>query len=215
CGSARSASEGRSKKQGPEGCGGGGVWSTASGLWVVLPFYEYVNVTKDIAFLRDHILEIKKVIRWLGAHDGNNDALLEIPEAGDWTDLFGRSYNILYDEILWYRTNVCFGRLLEMLGDYEQAGEYIRWSQVIKKEILQSFWPSTQPKVLESFSFAERQFSLGDTKYLIAQVTPFDFSWRCDILGNVLAFLHGAVDADKAHQTLRFMLGVGVNDPFP
>lgn len=205
----------RIKDNVPDYSGVGGICSIDSGLWVVIAFYEYVNVTKDIAFLRDHILEVKEVIRWLGAHDGNNDALLEIPEAGDWTDLFGRSYNILYDEILWYKTNVCFGRLLEMLGDYEQAGEYIRWSQVIKKEILQSFWPSTQQKVLESFSFAERQFSLGDTKYLIAQVTPFDFSWRCDVLGNVLAFLHGAVDADKAHQTLRFMLGVGVNEPFP
>lgn len=205
----------RIKDNVPDYSGVGGICSIDSGLWVVIAFYEYVNVTKDIAFLRNHVTDIKEVMRWLGAHDGNNDALLEIPEAGDWTDLFGRSYNILYDEILWYRTNVCFGRLLEMLGDYEQAGEYIRWSQVIKKEILQSFWPSTQQKVLESFSFAERQFSLGDTKYLIAQVTPFDFSWRCDILGNVLAFLHGAVDADKAHQTLRFMLGVGVNEPFP
>ena len=205
----------RIKDNVPDYSGVGGICSIDSGLWVVIAFYEYVNVTKDIAFLREHISDVKETMRWLGAHDGNNDALLEIPEAGDWTDLFGRSYNILYDEILWYRTNVCFGRMLEMLGDYEQAGEYIRWSQVIKKEILKSFWPSTQQKVLESFSFAERQFSLGDTKYLIAQVTPFDFSWRCDILGNVLAFLHGAVDADKAHQTLRFMLGVGVNEPFP
>ncbi|MFI0428102.1 HAD-IIB family hydrolase [Mariniflexile sp. HMF6888] len=199
----------------PDYSGVGGICSIDSGIWVIIAFYEYVNVTKDIAFLRNHILDVKETMRWLGAHDGNNDALLEIPEAGDWTDLFGRSYNILYDEILWYRSNVCFGRMLEMLGDYEQAGKYIRWSQVIKKEILQNFWPSTQQKLFQSVSFAERQFTLGDTTYLIAQVTPFDFSWRCDVLGNVLAFLHGTIDADKAHQTLRFMLGVGVNEPFP
>lgn len=205
----------RIKDNVPDYSGVGGICSIDSGLWVVIAFFEYVNVTKDITFLRNHVLDIKETMRWLGAHDGNSDALLEIPEAGDWTDLFGRSYNILYDEILWYRANVCFGRMLEMLGDYEQAGEYIRWSQVIKKEILQNFWPSTQQKLFQSFSFAERQFSLGDTTYLIAQVTPFDFSWRCDVLGNVLAFLHGTVDADKAHQTLRFMLGVGVNEPFP
>ncbi|PKQ46384.1 HAD-IIB family hydrolase [Confluentibacter flavum] len=205
----------RIKDNVPDYSGVGGICSIDSGLWVVIAFFEYVNVTKDIAFLRDHILDVKETMRWLGAHDGNNDALLEIPEAGDWTDLFGRSYNILYDEILWYRANVCFGRMLEMLGDYEQAGEFIRWSQVIKKEILQNFWPSTQQKLFQSVSFAERQFSLGDTTYLIAQVTPFDFSWRCDILGNVLAFLHGTIDADKAHQSLRFMLGVGVNEPFP
>ncbi|MBD0832337.1 HAD-IIB family hydrolase [Aestuariibaculum sediminum] len=195
--------------------GVGGICSIDSGIWVVIAFYEYVNVTKDIDFLRMYISDITETMRWLGAHDSNNDALLEIPEAGDWTDLFGGSYNILYDEILWYRANVCFGRMLEMLGNYEKAGEYIRWSQVIKKEILMNFWPSTQQKLFQSVSFAERQFTLGDTPYLIAQTTPFDFSWRCDVFGNVLAFLHGTVDAEKAHHTFKFLLGVGVNDPFP
>lgn len=199
----------------PDYSGVGGICSIDSGIWFVIAFFEYVKVTKDIEFLRKHISDVKETMRWLGAHDSNNDALLEIPEAGDWTDLFGRSYNILYDEILWYRANVCFGRMLEMLGDYEQAGKYIRWSQVIKKEILQNFWPSTKQQLFQSVSFAEKQFTLGDTPYLVAQITPFDFSWRCDTLGNILAFLHGTVDAEKAHQTLRFMLGSGVNDPFP
>ncbi|MDB2462531.1 HAD-IIB family hydrolase [Algibacter sp.] len=199
----------------PDYSGVGGICSIDSGIWVVIAFYEYVNETKDIEFLRDHISDIKETMRWLGAHDSNNDALLEIPEAGDWTDLFGRSYNILYDEILWYRANVCFGRMMEMLGDHEQAGEHIRWSQVIKKEILQNFWPSTQQQMFQSVSFAEKQFTLGDTSYLIAQTTPFDFSWRCDTFGNILAFLHGTIDSEKAHQTFKFMWGVGVNDPFP
>lgn len=205
----------RIKDNVPDYSGVGGICSIDSGIWVVIAFYEYVNVTKDIKFLRQYVSDIKETMRWLAAHDSNNDALLEIPEAGDWTDLFGRSYNILYDEILWYRANVCFGRMLEMLGDHEQAGEYIRWSQVIKKEIVQNFWPSTQQQLFQSVSFAEKQFTLGDTSYLIAQITPFDFSWRCDTLGNILAFLHGTIDAEKAHQTFKFMLGVGVNDPFP
>lgn len=205
----------RIKDNTPDYSGVGGICSIDSGIWVIIAFYEYVNVTKDIDFLRKYIGDIKETMRWLGAHDSNNDALLEIPEAGDWTDLFGRSYNILYDEILWYRSNVCFGRMLEMLGNHEEAGEYIRWSQVIKKEIVTNFWPSTQQQLFSSVSFAEKQFTLGDTSYLIAQTTPFDFSWRCDTLGNILAFLHGTIDAEKAHQTFKFMLGVGVNDPFP
>lgn len=205
----------RLKDSAPDYSGVGGICSIDSGIWVVIAFYEYVKVTNDIDFLRKYINNIKTTMAWLGAHDSNNDALLEIPEAGDWTDLFGGSYNILYDEILWYRSNVCFGRMLEMLGDYDEAGEYIRWSQVIKKEIVQNFWPSTQQKLFQSVSFAERQFTLGDTPYLIQQTTPFDFSWRCDVFGNVLAFLHGTIDAEKAHQTFKFMLGVGVNDPYP
>jgi len=205
----------RIKDNTPDYSGVGGICSIDSGIWVVIAFYEYVNVTKDIAFLRKYFPDVKETMRWLAAHDSNNDALLEIPEAGDWTDLFGRSYNILYDEILWYRANVCFGRMLEMLGNNEEAGEYIRWSQVIKKEIVQNFWPSTKQQLFSSVSFAEKQFTLGDTSYLIAQTTPFDFSWRCDVFGNILAFLFGTLDAEKAHQTFKFMLGVGVNDPFP
>ena len=205
----------RIKDNTPDYSGVGGICSIDSGIWVIIAFYEYVNVTKDIEFLRKYFPDVKETMRWLSAHDSNNDALLEIPEAGDWTDLFGRSYNILYDEILWYRSNVCFGRMLEMLGNNEEAGEYIRWSQVIKKEIVQNFWPSTQQQLFQSVSFAEKQFTLGDTSYLIAQTTPFDFSWRCDTLGNILAFLYGTLDSEKAHQTFKFMLGVGVNDPFP
>ncbi|WP_299051052.1 HAD-IIB family hydrolase [uncultured Polaribacter sp.] len=205
----------RIKDNTPDYSGVGGICSIDSGIWVVIAFYEYINVTKDIEFLRKYFPDVKETMRWLAAHDSNNDALLEIPEAGDWTDLFGRSYNILYDEILWYRANVCFGRMLEMLGNNEEAGEYIRWSQVIKKEIVQNFWPSTKQQLFQSVSFAEKQFTLGDTSYLIAQTTPFDFSWRCDTLGNILAFLYGTLDSEKAHQTFKFMLGVGVNDPFP
>lgn len=152
---------------------------------------------------------------WLSAHDGNNDALLEIPEAGDWTDLLGRSYNVLYDEILWYRANICFGRLLELVGRNKQAGDYISWSQVIKKEILLNFWPSTSLPVSQSITFAEQQYSLGDARYLIAQVTPFDFSWRCDVYGNLLAYLYDVLDKEKATLAFRFMWGVGVNNPYP
>jgi glycogen debranching enzyme len=152
---------------------------------------------------------------WLAAHDSNNDALLEIPEAGDWTDLFGRSYNVLYDEVIWYRCNICFGRLLQMLGDEQRAGDYLRWARVIKREILINFWPTTQQNVYQTVSFAEQQFSIGDARYLLAQITPFDFSWRCDTFGNLLAFLYDVVDAQHASQTFRFMWGVGVNEPYP
>ena len=97
---------------------------------------------------------------WLSAHDSNNDGLIEVPEAGDWTDLFGRSYHVLYDEVLWYRANVCFGRLLEYRRDFDRASDYLRWSQQIAGRILASFWPSTraEPKAGVA-AFAERQAS--------------------------------------------------------
>ena len=199
----------------PDYSGVGGICSIDSGLWLIIAFHDFVKATKDIDFLREHFGSLLRVMDWLSAQDGNNDALLEIPEAGDWTDLFGRSYNILYDEVLWYRANVCFGRMLELLGNNEKAGDYLRWSQVIKREILLNFWPTTKNKLYQSTTFAEQQYSLGDARYLIAQVTPFDFSWRCDVYGNILAYLYGVIDKEKASSAFRFMWGAGVNDPYP
>ena len=199
----------------PDYSGVGGICSIDSGLWFIIAFYEYIRRTRNLDLLRNHMGELQKVMNWISAQDSNNDALLEIPEAGDWTDLFGRSYHILYDEVLWYRANVCFGRMLQLLGDEQRAGDYFRWAQVIKKEILLNFWPTTQKSMYQSVNFAEQQYSLGDTSYLIAQLTPFNFSWRCDILGNVLAFLYNVIDPEKATKAFRFMWGAGVNDPFP
>lgn len=199
----------------PDYSGVGGICSIDSGLWVIIAFYEYIQATQDLDFLRQYLPTLQGAMNWLSAHDSNNDALLEIPEAGDWTDLFGRSYNILYDEILWFRANVCFGRLLELLGEWRQAGDYIRWSSSIKAAILHKFWPSTVSASGGDYSFADKQTSLGDTNYLIAQVTPFDFDWRCDVYGNILAVLNNVLDIDRAKLAFRFMWGVGVNEPFP
>jgi sucrose-6F-phosphate phosphohydrolase len=199
----------------PDYSGIGGICSIDSGLWTIIAAYEYVQTTRDLNFLRRHAWALQRAMDWLSAHDGNNDALLEIPEAGDWTDLFGRSYNVLYDEVLWYRANICFGRLLEMQGEEQRAGDYLRWSQVIKKEILVNFWPSTDKPADRTLNFADQQYTLGDARYLIAQITPFDFSWRCDVYANILAVLFNVLDLEKARLAFRFMWGVGVNDPYP
>jgi glycogen debranching enzyme len=201
----------------PDYSGIGGISSIDSGLWAVIATYEYVRTSGDIGFLRERLDRLQTAMNWLSAHDSNNDALLEIPEAGDWTDLFGRSYNILLDEVLWYRANVAFGRMLELAGQSGRAADYLRWSQTIKGVVLERFWPTTKPKGDEGAGtmFTERQLGVGDTRYLIAQVTPFDFNWRCDVYGNILAVLYNVLDVARAKIAFRFMWGVGINDPWP
>jgi len=202
--------------------GVGNISSIDSGLWVIIAVYHYTVATGDNEFLREHGARLQVAMNWLSAHDSNNDGLLEIPEAGDWTDLFGRSYNVLYDEVLWFRANVCFGRLLEFLGDYERAADYLRWSQRIRGRLLDTFWPTVRPTAPTETApppninrFAERQFDLGNTEYLLAEITPFAFNWRCDIYGNVLASLVNLLDVDRSRIAFRFMWGVGVNNPWP
>ena len=199
----------------PDYSGVGGICSVDSALWFVIAFYEFINTTHDLDFLRKYLPQLQHMMNWLSALDSNNDALLEIPEAGDWMDLLGYHYNILYDEILWYQANICFGRMLGWLGEQDDAGGYFRWSQVIKKEILMNFWPSTSHGMYQNVNFAEQQYSLGDTHYLIAQVSPFDFSWRCDVYGNILGYLFNILDTEKATRAFQFMWGVGINEPYP
>jgi sucrose-6-phosphatase len=204
----------RIKDLSPEYAGIGGICSIDSGLWLVIAVYHYVTHANDTALLDEYAPRLQRIMDWLSAHDSNNDGLIEVPEAGDWTDLFGRSYHVLYDEVLWYRANVCFGRMLEYRRDFDRAADYLRWSQQIAGKIKASFWPSTRDDRTTG-TFADRQASLGDTQYLLAEITPFAFNWRCDVLGNVLAFLTNVVDVDRARTAFRFMWGVGVNQPWP
>lgn len=199
----------------PEYAGVGGICSIDSGLWLIVAVYHYVTHTGDHALLAEYAGRLQRIMDWLSAHDSNNDGLIEVPEAGDWTDLFGRSYHVLYDEVLWYRANVCYGRLLEYRREFDRASDYLRWSQQIAGKIKASFWPSTRIDPKNITTFADRQSSLGDTQYLLAEITPFAFNWRCDVLGNVLAFLTNVIDVDRARTAFRFMWGVGVSQPFP
>ncbi len=199
----------------PDYAGVGGICSIDSGLWLILAVYHYVTATGDVALMTEFAEPLERCMTWLSAQDSNNDALIEVPEAGDWTDLFGRSYHVLYDEVLWYRANVCYGRLLEYRKDFERAAEFLRRSQHIAGKIKAAFWPTTATDPKTRTTFADRQSALGDAQYLIAEITPFAFNWRCDVYANVLAFLTNLIDVDRARTAFRFMWGVGVNQPYP
>jgi len=202
----------------PEYSGVGGIASVDSGMWVVIALHAFVAHTGELGFLREYRDPVTRVMRWLEALDSNQDGLLEIPEAGDWMDLFNRSYNVLYDEVLWCRANTSYAKMMEMLGENQRAADYHRQAGRVKDAILRSFWPSTlSPTAPEAATpgFDEAQHSIGDATYLLAQVTPFSFDWRCDVIGNVSAFLFNVLDVDKAKTAFRFMSAVGVNHPFP
>jgi glycogen debranching enzyme len=200
----------------PEYAGVGGITSIDSGMWIVIAMYRFCQHTADWSLAEEFGFHLQRAMDWLSAHDSNNCGLLEIPEAGDWTDLFARSYHVLYDEVLWYRCLICYAQILRQLGSAERAEDYERWAAHVRKVVLQAFWPSTNPDHKEGIpSFNEVQFALGDARYLVAEISPFNFSWRCDVYGNLLAYLTNLLDRDRATMTFRFLWGVGVNDPWP
>ncbi len=200
----------------PDYSGVGGIAAIDSGMWVVIALHAYIEKTRELPLLREFRDEVGRIMMWLEAHDSNQDGLLEVPEAGDWMDLFNRSYNVLFDEVLWYRATVAYGRINELLGDKDKASRYLLRAERIKRAIIRRFWPSTNgPTSEEGASFAEVQRGIGDARYLLAQVTPFSFDWRCDVIANIMAFLYNVMDFNRAKIVFRFLWGVGANEPFP
>jgi glycogen debranching enzyme len=200
----------------PEYGGVGGITSIDSVLWIIIATWRYCSYTEDWSLAEEFSDCLQRAMDWLSAHDSNNCGLLEIPEAGDWTDLFARSYHVLYDEVLWQRCLVCYSQMLAQRGEEERAADYARWAEHVHAVILRTFWPSTANNGVDAGpTFADVQFGLGDARYLVAQVSPFNFSWRCDVYANILAYLTNVLDKERATMAFRFMWGCGVNDPWP
>lgn len=194
--------------------GVGGITSIDSALWIIIAVWHYSKKTGDWSIVDSHSHSLQRAMDWLSAHDSNNCGLLEIPEAGDWTDLFARSYHVLYDEVLWQRCLVCYANILRHQGEDRKAQDYEDWADHVRHVILKNFWPSTVMEHSDKEpSFSDVQYGLGDSRYLVAQISPFSFSWRCDVYGNLLAYLTNLLDKDRAMMTFRFLWGVGANDP--
>lgn len=197
----------------PDYGGIGDIASIDSVIWFVIGGSRYAAYTGDRDFLERIYPHLNRAMIWLRAHDSNNCGLIEIPESSDWMDLFPRSYNVLYDEVLWYLACRDFSFATAVIGEDPQA--YLDLTERIRKKILRQFWPTAQKLTEIRESFSEKQFTLGNAQYLLAQISPFDFSWRCDVYANLLAGLMGLLDEQKMEQVFQFLWGVGVNAPYP
>jgi len=197
----------------PDYSGIGDIASIDSVLWFVIGSCRYAAHTGDRDFLQKIFPHISLAMNWLRAHDSNNCGLIEIPESSDWMDLFPRSYNVLYDEVLWYLACRDYSVILQVMG--EDTRSYRDLTELVRKKIVRQFWPTGQKLSDARESFSETQFAIGEAQYLLAQISPFGFSWRCDVYANLLAALVGLLDDDKMEQLFQFLWGVGANSPYP
>jgi hypothetical protein len=200
------------ESQRPDYSGIGGIASIDSVLWFVIGTIRLAFFNADRQFATEMLPAVERAMAWLAAHDSNNDGLIEIPESSDWMDLFPRSYNVLYDEVLWYRACHDTASLISALG-----GDGSTWrslGEVVGVRIVDLFWPTAR-QLMDLAGSSSGRYSVGEARYLLSQVTPFDFSWRCDVLGNLLAAHHGLLDEPKQQRLFDFLWGVGINQPYP
>lgn len=197
----------------PEYGGIGNIAGIDGAMWVIIALWNYARVTRDVEFLRSQMDRVDRTMTWLRAHDSNNCGLIEVPEAADWTDLFPRSYNVLYDEVLWYRVNVDYAEMLHLFGRPTEG--IVDRARRIREIINKQFWPTTDTIRDSVESFAATQFNLGRTRYLLAQITPFGFSWRCDVFANIIASLYGVLDNQRATNVWQFLKQIQIDHPHP
>jgi hypothetical protein len=196
----------------PDYSGIGGIAGIDSVLWFVIGVASLSLHTDDRALADDLVESVERAMTWLAAHDSNNNGLIEIPEASDWMDLFPRSYNVLYDEVLWYEACLHAAALLESLG--RDGSRWEDYAQRARRQIVDRFWPAGD-QLVEIAGTTSGTFTVGEGNYFLSQITPFDYGWRCDVYANLLAALSGLLDERRAKRLFTFLWGVGVNLPYP
>ncbi|MEZ5176427.1 MAG: glycoside hydrolase 100 family protein [Acidimicrobiia bacterium] len=196
----------------PDYSGIGGIASIDSVIWFVIGAVRLAFHTGDRAFAEEIAVPVERAMAWLAAHDANNDGLIEIPESSDWMDIFPRSYNVLYDEVLWGQACRDTAVLLDGLGRH--GSDWAARADRVRGIILDQFWPSGE-QLMEIAGAQSGKFSPGEAYYLLSQITPFDYGWRCDVYANLLAALGGLLDERKLDRLFTFLWGVGANSPFP
>jgi sucrose-6-phosphatase len=199
----------------PDYGGIGNIASIDSVLWFVIGTCRFAAYTGNRPFLEKLFPNLELAMSWLHAHDSNNCGLIEIPESSDWMDLFPRSYNVLYDEVLWYLACRDFSVICSVLGVEEESEVYSQIADIVHKKIQRQFWPTAKRLSDARESFSETQFTIGNAHYLLSQISPFGFNWRCDIYANIMAGLVGLLDETQMVQVFQFLWGVGSNSPYP
>ena len=89
-------------------------------LWFIVGHFCYLKTTGDETFVRAQWSKLTQALLWLRYQDMNDCGLLEVPEAGDWADLYSVRYNVLYDNVLYVAALRMMAEMAEQLTEPSQ-----------------------------------------------------------------------------------------------
>jgi len=200
-----------------------------SNLWFILAHYLHFQYTHDLAFLQRHWPTIDKAMCWLDYQDMNECGLLEVPEAGDWMDLLAVRYNVLYDNVLYYAAKLAHQELAAQMpantevyrGDVDAAGVHERINLLMwvdrcwVAEHFAEHLEKLKAIRLEWFMLYHNVGTISSRPFYLPFVAFREYGDWCDSLGNLLAVLAGVADGHRREHILRYMLQVGMAEPYP
>ena len=184
--------------------------ATDANLWFILGHTYYYLRTKDLVFLQQHLPNIERALLWLRYQDMNDCGLLEVPEAGDWMDLFANRYNILYDNVLWVAVWRAMGLIREACGgdgsaarrEAENVAERINLLMWIDRCWYAAHFAERLAKLksmhLEWYMLYHNVGSISSRPFYLPYVAFREYGDWLDSLGNLLAILVGLSDNDRS-----------------
>lgn len=198
-------------------------------LWYILGQFALYKATGDKNALQNAWPRITRALSWLQYQDMNECGLLEIPEAGNWMDLIAVRYNTLYDNVLYYAATLVYEQLRKEIPELVDDLPCHVGAESIHERLNLLFWID---RCWVASHFAEHLERLKAIRlewfmlyYNIGTISsrPFYLPWVafreygdwCDSFGNLLAILTGVADGHRAVHILRYMLQVGMAEPYP
>ncbi len=215
--------------------GYGSITSVDSNLWVIITSAQIYKYTKNKTFISDNYISTYiRIMRHVNSIDINHDGLLEVPEAGDWADIFGRNYHILFDQVLYYVALNQFQYLLKM--KIEVAGSKIDEKLLkkinlylkripsrkfkVKSKLNRYFWLETaedKKRMCEKYMIYTAIPQDGSFSFYQSHLVPFKNYWmhRFDTIGNLLAVIADIPNEERSKKIVKFILDNKVNQPIP
>ncbi len=195
--------------------------------WFIIGHFCYLETTADKTFIRAQWPKLTQALLWLRYQDMNDCGLLEVPEAGDWADLYSVRYNVLYDNVLYAAALRMMAGLAEALGKASQG--YLEQANDVARKLNLLLWldrpwdgrvfgeqlESLKAMRLEWVLLYQNMATLTEAPYYLPWVGFREFGHTFDGFGNTLAVLTGVADAGKSQRILDYAHASGADHPYP
>jgi glycogen debranching enzyme len=196
-------------------------------LWFLVAHDAYRQHVGDEGFTRASWPRLQAAETWLRYQDMNACGLLEVPEAGDWADLYSVRYNVLYDNVLYVAALRAMAGTAAALG--EDGSAYDARARDVARKINLLMWldrpwdghafgaqlEALKALRLEWFLLYQNTATLTEAPFYLPWTGFREFGNTFDAFGNSLAILLGVADEAKRERILTHAHAVGADDPFP
>jgi hypothetical protein len=192
----------------PDYSGVGGICAIDSGCgrwWRSMP--TCAN-TGDLDLLAEYPIALQRVMHWLAGWTATTTGCSKFPRPATGPILFGRSYHVLYDEVLWYRATVAYGRCWSTRTRFDEAAEYLRRSQALRARSSRCSGPQPTARAIgQPFSFADPRRPSATPATCSRRSRPSPSTGAAMCWETSRAFISNVLDVERARTAFQVHVG--------